>query len=121
MAGKDLPAFGQALTANGSSAGILTVASTSGFRVGSRCNLSSTTVAGVEVIVTEVTDATHVKARLATPQKSNTSTVLYGSDQNWKLNPVSYRLGNDFSAYLTADSARLDAAQQLIYNEPAVA
>ncbi len=68
MAGKDIPAAGQVLTANGGSGGIITVTSTAGFQVGSRCNISSTAVAGVEVIVTEITDSTHLKARLTRPK-----------------------------------------------------
>lgn len=52
-----------ALTANGGTTGILTVASTTGFVAGAKVWLYSSAVDGIELVVDAVVDATHLAVR----------------------------------------------------------
>ncbi len=112
MSGKDIAAASAALTSNGGTDGTLTMASTAGFRVGSRCNLSSSGVTGVEVIVVEIVSGTVLRAAPITPAKNS-----YDQGQNYKLNALSYGSTTSWAAYTTAQTATLDASRQFIYNE----
>lgn len=62
---KDVPAAKTALTADGTASGILTVTSTVGFYAGARISMYAVGQVTTDLIVTGVTDATHMTAKLA--------------------------------------------------------
>lgn len=113
MAGKDIAAAGAAFTANGGSDGTITVASTTPYRAKARAWVSSSGQPSKEVVITEVTDSTHLKVRLVTPPPAS------APDQApaYALNALNYGT-SDMSAYTTAQTARIDMPPQFIYNEP---
>ncbi len=92
----------------------MTVTSTAAFRIGTKANVSDDNTAGVLVIVTEITDSTHMKVRIITPTANQPDQGL-----NLKLNAISYGT-SDMSAYTTAQNARVDAPQQFIWNADTV-
>lgn len=112
MAGKDIAQAGAVLTANGGTDGTLTVASTTPYRAKAHAWVSSTTTAGVEVVIVSIIDSTHMQVRLKTPPNT-------APDQSpgYALNALNYG-GSNMSAYTTADTARVDMPSQFIYNEP---
>jgi hypothetical protein len=113
MAGKDIAASGAVFTANGGTDGTITVASTTPFRAKARAWVSDANSPSVEVIITEITDSTHLKVRLVTPPPAASPDQAPA----YALNALNYGT-SDMSAYTTAQTARIDMPSQFIYNEP---
>lgn len=110
MSGKDLPATGMVITANGGVDGSLTVASTTTLRVGMRGFISSATEAGREIQIVEITSGLVFKAKFV-------RTLAALGQDNYKLNPCNYGF-SDMSAFHILDTARVDFEKQFVYGEP---
>ena len=111
MAGKDILGAGAALTADGTSDGSITVASTTPFRETARAMLSDNDSPHREVIIVQIVSATVMKVRFVTPDP-----VAPDQAPRYALNPLNYGF-SDVSAYTVAQSARIDMPNQFIYNE----
>lgn len=131
MAGKDVAAAGAAFTANGGTDGSITMTSTTPFRKGQKGWITSSGQPSLKVIITEITDATHLKVRAIPDQLTpltaaqsagvasaggvagpmNTSNVRHLADFAPKYGTT------DISAYTLAQTARIDCEQQFIYDE----
>lgn len=94
----DVPAFGQALTANGDATGYVTVASNAGFYVGCIAFLSNTSL-NQRCVITELVSTNQVGVRFIANDLEQ-QTPQYGSRSNC-------------SAFTTATSARLNQEAQL--------
>jgi hypothetical protein len=100
----EIPPTGAAFTADGTSKGVATVASTSTFYPSQQCWLSSGGgVASVFVQVVDVISATTMSLR-----------VLTDPGLNSQVGGINYNYGSDISAFTVANSARIDAARQLV-------
>jgi len=110
MAGTEMAAIGALLTANGTAAGVVALATTAGWKVGTRAFISDDNSTHREVIVIEVTDATHLVVRFTSP-------VPNSPDQgpNLGYNGMNYGVA-DVSGFTTALNARIDAWKQFVYN-----
>lgn len=86
-----MPYVKQALTADGSAAGFITVASTTGFRKGARVLLKDDVTDAIELVIDEVVSAT----QLAVRDPSKIGTMRY-----------------DCSAYLLAENAAVTQNEQ---------
>ncbi len=110
MSGTDVAQIGALLTGNGTSAGVVTLASTVGWKVGQRAFISDDNSTHREVIVIEVTDATHLVVRFTAPVPNNPAQGL-----NLAYNSQNYGVA-DVSGFTTAQNARIDAPKQFIYS-----
>lgn len=100
MACEEVSAWGQALTADGTTTGYVTVADTSGFYPGAEAWLSSS-AAQQRVIITEIKSGTQVGVRFVATEVTNSSALMYGSRSS-------------AAAFTTALGSRLDMPQQLV-------
>jgi hypothetical protein len=128
MAGRDVAAASAAFTANGGTDGSITMASTTAFRKNAKCWLTSSGQPSLKVIITEVTDATHLKVRSIPDQLTLMTAAQIGSAPGGSGGPVATvrHLGDfapkygttDISAYTLAQTAKIDQESQFIYDEP---
>lgn len=96
-----IPKFGEALAANGTSSGSLQVASSTPYFVGCVAYLSDTTGRTQAILITQMIDATHIRARaIANDNSSNASSLSYG-------------VGSDLSAFTTVNTSRIDMPSQV--------
>ncbi len=94
MSGLMVAPRGAVLTVNGTANGVITLASTLGYYVGARLWLSSGTQSSIECFITAVSGLTLTLR--------NVATIGYGT--------------TNVSAYLVADTARVDMASQFVMN-----
>jgi hypothetical protein len=119
MAGKDISAAGAAITADSTNAGVITIGSTTPFRAKAICWLSGTALASQKCIITEVTDATHLKVRLLPDQVTiGTGSPLTGGTVRNLGDFAPKYTNSDVSLYTLAANSRIDMDRQLIYDEP---
>jgi len=96
-----IPKFGEALAGNGGADGKLQVAKSDPYYVGCVAYLSDTTGKNQAVLITQIVDTTHIRARkIANDGSSNVKTL-------------SYAVGSDLSAFTTANTARIDMPAQV--------
>lgn len=95
-----VPKFGELLAANATSAGVLTVVATAPYYVGCTAYLSTTSGLNQAVLITQIVDATHLRARAISDVGSN-------------VNTLSYAMGSDLSAYTVAAGSRIDMPAQV--------
>jgi hypothetical protein len=101
-----VPKFGAALAANAGTDGTLQVADTTNLYVGQFGWLSDTTGLTKKVVITSITDGTHVKAMAVADDGSN-------------VNQLSYAAGSNLSTFTLANGSRLDCPQQVVrVNQP---
>ena len=100
MAGKLVAANTAALTANGTAAGVVTVADTTLFPAGSICYLYADTQTSVCVKVIKVTAATTLVVRIV-PNPQILIAPTYGNS-------------SDVSAFTTVRNAKLNCEQQVV-------
>lgn len=119
MAGKDVAAFGAALTADGTTDGSLTFAATANFRKGRTGWLKDGNSPSQKCLITEITSATVIKVKFVPDQMSiGTGAPLTGGTVR-NLGDFAPNYGtSDCSAYTVAQSARFDMEPGFVYDEP---
>lgn len=90
-----------ALTANGTTAGVVTVANSALFPAGSICWLNGDALDSVKVKVIKILSATTLSVRIIPEPSLNEQIPLYGQV-------------SDISAYTTAKNSRINVEQQVI-------
>lgn len=105
MAGKDVAAISANFAADGTSEGVVQLASTTGFWASAVVFLSSATVDPVKARIVKVIDATHLAVRLEPGDL----------DDAVRLKPAVYGR-SDLSAFHLADTAQIFQDKQFIYN-----
>lgn len=119
MAGKDVAAFGAALTANGGTDGSLTFAATANFRKGRTGWLTDANSPAQKCLITEIVSATVIKVKFLADQiVIGTGSPLTGGTVR-NLGDFAPNYGtSDCSNYTTAQSARFDMEPGFVYDEP---
>lgn len=121
MAGKDVAAVGADFTSDGTSAGLVTVASTTPFRESAVCWLSGTALPSIKVKIIQIIDGTTMKVRKL-PDDLALDLTSGGVKGVRILGDFAPKYGtSDISAYTTTATAHIDMEQQLIYDEPRTA
>ena len=114
MAGKDIPAAGAALTADGTADGSVTVASTTPFRAKAVGWINDNNSPALEVQVVEIVSATVMRLRALPARRA-----MNQYDKAGQVGLAGPNYGSsDMSAYTVAQSARVDFPAQFIYDEP---
>lgn len=100
-----VPPASAALTANGTSAGVVTVASTTPFYAGAEAFVKDDNSTGVKVIITRLLSSTTMQCR-----------PLLDADEPLEAqkNAMNYAAGGDLSAYTTAQNARIEMPSQVV-------
>lgn len=98
------------LTANGSTAGVITVASTAGFYAGAEAWIVDDNSAPKRLRITKILGATTMQARAMLSQ-GGPDPIDQRNDQR---NEVDYTLGSDLSAYTTGQNASVDMPAQVV-------
>lgn len=96
-----IPSRGEALGANGSTAGILTVTDTTKYYVGAVAWLSDTTGLRQQIQITNILTSTTMQAKAIQALGSDVSTL-------------NYLAGSDLSTFTTAHTARIDVSHQVV-------
>jgi hypothetical protein len=96
-----IPKFGELLAANAGADGTLQVASSVPYFVGCTAFLSTTNNLNQAVIITQIVDATHIKAR------------AIANDGSTNANTLSYGVGSNLAAFTTVLGARIDMPAQV--------
>lgn len=119
MAGKDVAAFGAALTANGGADGSLTFSATTNFRKGRTGWLTDANSPSQKCLITEIVSATVIKVKFVADQLAVPSGALQTGGETRQLGAFTPNYGgSDCSAYTTAQSARFDMEPGFVYDEP---
>jgi hypothetical protein len=119
MAGKDVSAFGAALTSDGTSDGSLTFAATANFRKGRTGWLKDNNSPSQKCLITEITSATVIKVKFVADQLAVPVGALQTGGETRQLGAFAPNYGtSDCSAYTVAQSARFDMEPGFVYDEP---
>lgn len=97
----DIPGYGEALAANATALGVLQVADTSKYWVAAEAWLTNSDGTHQKVRITEITDATHMKAAPLADSGSN-------------VNTLSYAMGGNLAAFTLAKTSRIDMPGQTV-------
>lgn len=119
MAGKDVAAFGAALTANGGADGSLTFAATANFRKGRIGWLKDDNSPSQKCLITEITSGTVIKVKFLADQLAIPSGATQAGGETRQLGAFAPNYGgSDCSNYTTAQNARFDMEPGFVYDEP---
>lgn len=97
----NIPAYGEALAANGTTGGVVQVVDTTKYGAGCEAWLSDTTGLTSRVKIMKIVDSTHMLVQVLLDSGSNVNSLSYGA--------------SDVSAFHTANTARIDMPSQMLH------